>query len=324
MTHEVINAQRYLADGTADGAVIQVAAPQQAYYGAAPSVAMDAAGDFVVAWRQISELDVPVGAVFFQLLRTSSVYARLYNAEGRAKGSAFLVDVPFVQVLEAVSGQPTVAAPGIAMDSRGRFVIAWQDVISDSGLISGSGLIDGAVNVMRFSAVGLPLGVKQRVAATWPGWITQPVVALGADDSFAVGWMDIVADPLTLNRTAVRMRRYNNIGIAQGPASDVSARTARPYSAVCAVVRPDGGLLFAWDGNDPTPPYSRNIYSQNYAADGTPQGGNALVNTTTTGIQSLPSLAVTDADGDYVIVCASTPDNTGSQYSIYGQRFSGR
>ena len=72
-----------------------------------PTVAMDAAGDFVVAWVGC---DTDVSAY--------EVYAQQYNSSGASQGSNFLVNT--------YTAGGSQLAPAVAMDSAGDFVVAWN------------------------------------------------------------------------------------------------------------------------------------------------------------------------------------------------------
>ena len=71
-----------------------------------PSVAMDANGDYVVAW---SKQESPASSYLYE------VEARVYNSAGQP------------QTGEINVGQTSaVARPSVAMDANGDFVVAWQ------------------------------------------------------------------------------------------------------------------------------------------------------------------------------------------------------
>src|SRR5699024_6024784 len=74
-------AQRYDADGTADGTAFRVNTTTTGDQ-ADSAVAMDAAGDFVVSWTDLSGADGDGWGVF----------ARRYHAGGTAYGTAFRVN----------------------------------------------------------------------------------------------------------------------------------------------------------------------------------------------------------------------------------------
>ncbi len=101
-----IYAQQYNANGAAYGSQFQVnsytTGVQQN-----PSVAMNSAGDFVVAWKSYNE----------DANYDYGIYAQRYNANGAASGSE-------LQVNTATAGNRQDAS--VAMDSAGDFVVAWS------------------------------------------------------------------------------------------------------------------------------------------------------------------------------------------------------
>ena len=66
-------AQRYNSSGAAQGSTFRVNTPQQDNQGA-PSIAMDSAGDFVIAWQDGGTT------------QAAGVYAQRYNSSGVAQG----------------------------------------------------------------------------------------------------------------------------------------------------------------------------------------------------------------------------------------------
>ena len=105
-----------------------------------PAVAMDAAGDFVVAWQSN-----PQDGSFY------GVYAQAYRANGVPDGAEFLVNTYTTGYQEN---------PAVAMDTAGDFVVAWE---SGSGFFSVPGQ-DGSgygVYAQRYRLAPPP-----RVAAT--------------------------------------------------------------------------------------------------------------------------------------------------------------
>lgn len=98
--------QRYAADGTPAGGEFQVNTETSGYQGEA-AVAMDAAGDFVVAWQN----------------QDDGIFARRYHANGTAAGDEFQVDTIAATAIDR-------GHPAVAMDAAGDFVVMWED--SDS------------------------------------------------------------------------------------------------------------------------------------------------------------------------------------------------
>ena len=125
-----------------------------------PSVAMDADGDFVVAWSSQNQDGGGYG-----------VYVQRDNAAGAAQGTELRVNT-------YTTGNQ--AAPSVAMDFAGNFVVAWHSSSQD-----GSGL---GVYAQRFSAAGSPLGGELLVNNSFLGSQHDPSVAMDAGGNFNVAW----------------------------------------------------------------------------------------------------------------------------------------
>jgi hypothetical protein len=105
-----VYAQRYNAAGVAQGSEFQVNTTtnsSQLY----STVAMDAAGDFVVTWSSASQDGSSYG-----------VYAQRYNAAGVAQGSEFLVNT---------TTSSSQLYSSVAMDAEGDFVVNWSSTGQD-------------------------------------------------------------------------------------------------------------------------------------------------------------------------------------------------
>jgi len=105
-----IYAQRYNAGGTTVGTEFQVNTETSSSQ-SNPAIAVDADGDFVVAWQS-----------FLQDGSSNGVYAQRYNAGGTAFGTEFQVNT------ETLSNQGN---PAIALDADGDFVVAWNSYGQD-------------------------------------------------------------------------------------------------------------------------------------------------------------------------------------------------
>jgi PKD repeat protein len=79
-----------------------------------------------------------------------------------------------------------------------------------------------------------------------------------------------------------------------------------------------GNFIVAWDGFNPAN-NTTDIFAQRYHPDGTPNGGEFVVNTTTAGTQQFPKVAA-DSAGDFVIVWTG-PNPANGKTDIWGRRF---
>ncbi|MGN6450592.1 MAG: hypothetical protein ACTHLK_18755 [Brucella intermedia] len=76
----------------------------------------------------------------------------------------------------------------------------------------------------------------------------------------------------------------------------------------------DGGWVVSWHGN---PSGTYNIYQQRYSQDGSKQGSETLVNTTTTGNELSPSVTAL-SDGGWIVTWYGNASGTNN---VYQQRF---
>lgn len=157
-----IYAQRYNAAGVAQGPEFRVNSYTTSFQ-IAPAVAMDADGDFVIAWMSTSQDGSSWG-----------IYAQRYNAQGVAQGGEFRVNS------YTTAGQ---AFPALAMDDDGDFVVAWQ-----SGGQDGSG--DG-VYAQRYSVLGVPIGSEFRVNSYTADSQYNVALAMDDDGDFVVAWQSV-------------------------------------------------------------------------------------------------------------------------------------
>ena len=151
--------KRYNPGGLAQGAEFRVntaTAKEQMF----SSVAMDAAGDFVVTWSSKDQDGDNWG-----------VYAQRYNPLGVAQGGAFQVNLTTAkeQVFSFV-----------AMDTDGDFVISWSSKDQD-----GNGW---GVYARQFDAAGVAKTGETLVNTTTAGDQEHPSVAMDAQGDFVVVW----------------------------------------------------------------------------------------------------------------------------------------
>jgi hypothetical protein len=163
-----------------------------------PSVALDADGDFVVAWESYAQDDTG----------EYGVYARRYDALGNPRGNEFRVN----QITADDQDSPSVA-----LDADGDFVIAWRNRFED-----GAAGTNG-VYARRFDAAGNALGDEFRVNQTTADAQVAPAVSSDADGDFVVAWQSYGQDG---SGDGVYVRRYSAAGAALGDEFRVNQTTA--------------------------------------------------------------------------------------------------
>ncbi|HEY6508524.1 MAG TPA: DUF2341 domain-containing protein, partial [Vicinamibacterales bacterium] len=279
--------QRYNANGTAQGSetrVNQTTADSQD----SPSVAMDASGNFVVAWRSNNQDGSGTG-----------IYARRYNAAGTALSAEFRVNSTTANAQDN---------PTIAMNASGAFVVIWASAGQDGDLM-------GAY-AQRYNASGVAQGGAIAVNTTTTGNQWPDSVALDAAGNFVITFSS--ADG---NGDGVWMRRYNAAGTALTGEVRVNTTTGNEQGWSSVAMASDGDFVVAWrsiaqDGS------GSGIYAQRYNSSGVAQGGEFRVNSTTAGEQQHPAVAM-DINGNFMVVWASenqAGDGVGV-YNIYKQEY---
>ncbi len=205
-----------------------------------------------------------------------------------------------------VAGTPVVVAAGgtghnapqVAAGPDGALVV-WEDTTTA---------------VPRLLARGFDPALRPRAGAT-------PIVATGTPRAPRVaggraGYAVTYWDDSGLADHPWLLQRLDPAGAALGPPIEV-ARTARSDAfgevATSAVtIRADGVIGVVWADGDPASD-DVDIYLRAFAGDGRPCGAPGRVNTTTAGVQQLPSIAAFGADAFLIAwndtsASASDPD----------------
>ena len=264
------------------------------------TVAMDAAGNYVVVWASQGEDDAsPSGNLGW------GVYAQRYNADGVAQGSAFRVNPPTL-----VQGDQL--APAVAMDTDGDFVITWSSYSYDD-----ANDFDFAVYAQRYNNSGLAQGSAIRVNTTTLGDQKNSSIAMLDDGSFIVTWTGNAGGTQGNN---IYARRFTATGgnPATGRTGEFLVNTtitAGNQQSSTIAVDGTGRFIVVWESEGAT---SFDIYAQIFDANGNAIGGQFQVNTNASGAQRHPSVAADDT-GNFVITWTS---GHSGNIDIYSRRFS--
>jgi len=288
-----IYAQRYNANGSKAGGEFLVNS-YTSNHQKAPSVAMDADGDFVVSWHGAGTGDA------------NGVYAQRFNASGTKVGSEILVNT-------YTSGNQENSS--VAMDADGDFVVSWQDAGQD-----GDGF---GIYIQRFTAAGTPVGSEGLVNSGYTtGAQKNPSVAMDDDGDFVVVWQDgaSAVDGKDGDGYGVYMQRYNASGTKAGGERLVhNTYTTGDQLNPSVAMDADGDFVVSWQGRGGGGDLS-GVYAQRYNANGNKSGGAVLVNTDTGDVQASPAVAMDD-DGDTVVSWESK--YAIGNRNVYFQRYEG-
>jgi hypothetical protein len=209
----------------------------------------------------------------------------------------------------------TQSQPAFAGLADGRFVAVWRRSTGESD-------VDDAISARIFNADGTPAGDAFTVSTSTDGFQIVPVVTALPDGRFVVGWLDNTAIALATSVGSVQAQIVNADGTLSGDPILVPTTTAVGQGLPAITALLDGGFAMAWvdasqSGGDTS---NLAVRAQLFTAGGAPSGSEILVNTTTIGAQTLPSLA-TLADGRLIVAWqdASLLGGDNSQTGIKAQ-----
>jgi hypothetical protein len=235
-----VYAQRYNAAGAPQGEEFRVNTTTDLNQHRS-GVAMDADGDFVVAWQ---------GEVRDGAIAGYGVYAQRFDAAGEPQGGEFGVN----PVIAPVGLQ---LAPSVACDAAGGFAVAWQSFEQGGPTIG--------VYARRYDAAGAALGDALHVNTFTSQFGRQrlPSVACDPAGDFVVAWSSYLQDH---SNWGVYARRYDAAGAPQGGEFRVNTFTAGHQLAPSgnAVACDAGGdFVVTWesDGQDGA---GYGVYAQRY------------------------------------------------------------
>lgn len=281
-----VYAQRYDADGNATGPQFLVntatAGHQQN-----PAVAMDDAGNYVIAWQ-----------TQHVYLTAFNIYAQRFDAGGVKHGSEFRVD--------AFMGADMVK-PSVAMAPTGEFVIAFEA----GGGFDGQA---GGIYARRYDATGVGQGGGFKVNTYMYNDQKQPSVAMDDNGNFVVVWESFNQDG---SGYGVYGQRYDAAGTRQGAEFQVNTTTISSQGdPSVSMINP--GFVVVWEGYyDAGSSYD--IYLQRFAGDGTPFGGETIVNAATSDIQLNPAIHMNNS-GNFVVTWQSN-NQDGWGNGVFGHAF---
>ena len=251
---------------------------------AAPTIATNDAGAFLVTWQMRDNADGADG-----------IFAQRYDATGQRLGGEFRVNTGTV-------GQQDSAAAAMAAD--GSFVVVWR-----SEALGGAPI---GTFAQRFGADGTALGPE--ILVTTEAFGTSPSVAIARDGRFVVAWQDARLDG---SDWGIAARRYGADGVPEGAQFRVNSTGAGRQTSPAVAMDAEGNVAILWEGVAPAGA-GEAILGQRYDAAGAPQGGEFRASGAP-GLESSPAVAM-DEDGNFVVAwVTSSKDLAGT--GIMAQRF---
>ena len=327
-----IQARRFAADGVPAGAPFQLN-ELTTWEERAPQVAMDADGEFTVAWSRF--YSSPGGGSFHTSVRRFDAAGSpqtpefVVAADGEYAGNPDLAGFPGGEfmvvwwsygqllgrrfdptggklgefVIQSELGYPLSSR--VATEPDGEFVVAWQDRTNPS-----YGEYHWENRVRRFDAEGNPIGPRiDLTGPESPPARGMPDVAKNVAGDFLVVWYDSVWNGTEMDRYRIQAQSFDADAAPLGPRVLVDHGTSGSHVDPRVAATSDGGFVVAWTsvpefalgGGDGS---GGSIRARQLSADGTPRGGDFQVNSYTTGEQWGAEVAI-EATGEIVFAWAS-------------------
>nr|NQU92978.1 hypothetical protein [Bacteroidota bacterium] len=304
-----IYAQRYLPDGSLVGSNFKVSMDTSGTSQFAPSIAMDSAGNFVLAWED------------YRNGYCSEIWAQRFSGDGSALGENFKVNN---------AGASVHYGPKVVCKKNGDFTIAWGD--SEDGALAGnhkdpfaemeksdhtSRGVDGGsqpdIYAQMYKCDGTTIGsnfmVNDNVDDTYQQY---PAIAIDSEDNFIITWED--------NRDGgydIFFQRYLSNGTPLGSNVKIEDSLLIEYQRHPSISSDEiGNFVIAWVDNRIG---NYDIWAQRFLDNGIPSGDNFMVNTDSgNSHQSSPCISVNEM-GDFII---TWDDRRNGNYDVYAQRYS--
>jgi hypothetical protein len=253
-----------------------------------PRVAMQADGDFVIAWGDNDDQDGSGLAVF----------ARRYAASGLPRGTEF-------QVNSYTTGAQT--QPVMTVGHEGDLVVAWMSVQDGSG---------SSVEARRYDAAGSPLGDEFHVNTYTTDNQSFIRVDRGKDGSFVVVWTSL--GNFDGDNFGIAARRYDASGSPVGDDFTVNSYTTGAQATCDVAVNDDGSFVVVW-GDQLRDGSGFAIAGQRFDSAGARVGSDFIVNTFTASNQLSPAISASPLGGFVVVWNSQTGD--GSGYGVFARRY---
>ncbi|MBI3447675.1 MAG: hypothetical protein HY049_01955 [Acidobacteria bacterium] len=181
-----------------------------------PSVAMDSAGNFVVAWQS----DGQDGS-------DEAIIAKWFDSRGVDPDHEF-------QVNTFTTGRQR--QPSVGISDSGDFVVAWQGF--------GPGNSGYGIFARRFDRTRNAIAPEFQVSGTMPGWQFYPAVGLDRDGDFVATWTSYTYSGYGL---AVAGRRFDRNDKPTGPEFEINTYAPGHQLLQAIAVGPSGNFVVAWE-----------------------------------------------------------------------------
>jgi acetyltransferase-like isoleucine patch superfamily enzyme len=257
-------------DGRATGPPVFIAGADDS----PPDIAMAPGGDYVIVWSDYQ------GNILSQRGGPAS------DPEPNDTAEADAVET----VLDSLEGG---FSPTVAMDARGRYLVAWTRSDGASGIAE--------VRAQRFQHDGTRIGASFEVSTDRVTYKDEADAAAAPDGSSVVVWR---AGDRAADSGGIFGQRFDSAGRRVGGEFQVGSFEggyAEPLLSVA--MRPNGSFVVVWT-SESTYGYGRDVFGQLFDQTGRRDGPELVVNLERAGNQVTPAVAI-DRRGPLVVVWES-------------------
>ncbi|MBD3881244.1 hypothetical protein IFO70_05710 [Phormidium tenue FACHB-886] len=284
----------YRSGGAPSGTAFQVNTTEENDQ-TTPVIAMDAVGNFVVAW--VSDRQDGSG---------NGIFAQQFDATGQPVGSEFRVNT---------STDGDQEAPAVAMDANGNYVIAWQSDGQADPSTMGEDSSGNGIFAQRFDRTGAKVGREFRVNTTTDNDQSNPAIDLNSTGEFVIAWESARQDS---DGEGVFAQRFNRDGTSAGLEFQVNTEVEGDQRNAAVAIDSLGSFVVAWE-DDERDGDGSGIYAKRFNASANSRGEEFRVNQETSGDQRSPVIGI-DAEGYFTVAWASQ-EQDGDGEGIFARRY---
>ncbi|HEY9843915.1 MAG TPA: hypothetical protein V6D23_25820 [Candidatus Obscuribacterales bacterium] len=254
-----------------------------------PQVAMDASGNYVIAWESSNQYDTGLG-----------IYARRYT-----NGDSPVAGEFHVNTLTAGSQ----AHPDVAMDADGDFVVTYDSYGVDTD--------SQGIAFQRFNAAAAPQGGETLVNTYETDNQSDPVIGMSDSGAFAIAWTSFDQDGDGLGIFA---KTFTSAGVGGSEIQVNTDETISDQREPRIAMDADGDFTIGWFAyyyDEGTSYYDYDIAFRRYNASGVPQSNEVKVVDSVPNIGNFNPAIGMDANGNFALFWAIQNED-GSNEGIFG------
>ncbi len=229
--------------------------------------------------------------------RHNDIFAQLYDVSGNKSGTQFRINT-------AIDGiQDPSAVIGL---SGGGFAVTWQSEKEDGD--------SNSITAQIYGSNGNKSGNPIQVNTTTSGAQKNPDITQLQNGNIVISWQDSAADG---SGTGVFAQVFQTDGTKVGSEFQINSTTANNQANSKVLALSSGNFLAVWDSEGGQDGSGKGIYGQFFAANGTKQNSEFVINKYTAGNQNLASVA--ELDNGNIVVSWDSEGPDGSAKGISAQ-----